>query len=43
MALLKWKGVIASKMGNMVAKKEFYKKNVEDGSGGKEDEKSITD
>jgi hypothetical protein len=42
-ALLKWKGVPASKMGNVAAKKVLYKKIVEEGGGGKEDEVSIAD
>jgi hypothetical protein len=41
--LLKWKGVPASKMGNVVAKKVLYKKIVEEGGGGEEDEVSIAD
>ncbi len=41
--LLKWKGVPASKMDNVAAKKDLYKKIVEEGGGGKEDEVSIAD
>ena len=37
--LLKWKGVPALKMSNVAAKKVLYKKIVEEGGRGKEDER----
>jgi hypothetical protein len=40
-ALLKWKGVPVSTMGNMVAKKVLYKNIMEEGGRGKADEESI--
>ncbi len=40
--LLKRKGIPTLNMGNMAAKKVLYKKNVEEGGGGKEDKASIT-